>query len=234
MLQSGIVWISREALSRGVVGLEEFALALVSFGFCEPIRRAARMYRNSGVGSHPHPHRLMPRVLYPVARSEYSVQWGSLGPGPGRVVSTGQGAGIPWWFPDSPQIAASAPCSGRQLSLFAKIISLLAKLGNFRRKSLICRVSSLLLSAPAGPVCRYRCIGGGRRRLSARMALCVEPTHHDPIERVRPLDIREVAGIGDFLVMAAPNETREMAVLTRRHAGSSAPLTTKVGRRDAG
>jgi hypothetical protein len=27
--------------------------------------------------------------------------------------------------------------------------------------------------------------------LSARMALCVEPTHHDPVERLGALDIRD-------------------------------------------
>jgi hypothetical protein len=52
--------------------------------------------------------------------------------------------------------------------------------------------------------------------LSARMALRVEPTHHDPGERLGPLDIREMAGLGDFLVTAAGNETGETAFLVRR------------------
>jgi hypothetical protein len=52
--------------------------------------------------------------------------------------------------------------------------------------------------------------------LSARMALCVEPTHHDPVERLGALDIRDAGGVGDFLVTAAWNETGETAVFARR------------------
>jgi hypothetical protein len=76
--------------------------------------------------------------------------------------------------------------------------------------------------------------------LSARMALCVQPTHHHPVERLTPLDIRQVAGVGDFLVAAAPNETRETAVLARwqrahRDSGrrfDSPPYASRMRRAD--
>jgi hypothetical protein len=44
---------------------------------------------------------------------------------------------VPWWFPDRPEIPESGPCSGEKPSLFGRIISLFAKLGNFGRKCLI-------------------------------------------------------------------------------------------------
>ena len=55
--------------------------------------------------------------------------------------------------------------------------------------------------------------------LSARMSLCVEPTHHDAVEGLGTLDIREVAGVDDFLIAAARNETRETAVFAPWRVG---------------
>ena len=54
----------------------------------------------------------------------------------------------------------SAPCSGRRLSLFDRIISLFAELGNFCRKCLIRRYVELAFQPSRGAVWRYRCIRG--------------------------------------------------------------------------
>src|SRR5208282_321642 len=52
-----------------------------------------------------------------------------------------------------------------------------------------------------------------------RAALRLEPTHHDPVERLGMLDIGEMAGVGDLLVAAARNQPGEAPVLARRCAG---------------
>jgi hypothetical protein len=50
---------------------------------------------------------------------------------------------------------------------------------------------------------------------SARMALCVEPALYDAVERLEPLDIREMAGLADLLIAGARSETGETADLAR-------------------
>jgi hypothetical protein len=47
------------------------------------------------------------------------------------------------------------------------------------------------------------------------MALGVEPTLYDAVERLGPLDIREMAGPADLLIAAARSETDETADLAR-------------------
>ena len=54
----------------------------------------------------------------------------------------------------------SAPCSGRRLSLFDRIISLFATFGNFCRKCLIRRYVELAFQPSGGGVCQHRCIRG--------------------------------------------------------------------------
>jgi hypothetical protein len=63
-----------------------------------------------------------------------------------------------------------SPCSGRRLSLFDKIISLFAELGNFYRKCLIRRDVELAFQPSREGVCQYRCIRG-RRKFAAGSAL---------------------------------------------------------------
>jgi len=65
---------------------------------------------------------------------------------------------------------ASALCSGRRLSLFERIISLFAELGNFCRKCLIRRYVELAFRPSRRGVLQYRCIRG-RRKFAAGSAL---------------------------------------------------------------
>jgi hypothetical protein len=103
---------------------------------------------------------------------------------------------------------------GGKIPLFRQVTNFSSKLLKYR--AVICSdrdrpVGKSVIFVVSAPVAARPGVA-----LSARMALCVEPTHHDPVGRLRPLDIREAGGVGDLLVAAARNETGETSVFARR------------------